>query len=122
MPKRRKKKKGKGKKKSGAGSSRAVAEEVSEGSEDEGEPKAQAPEAQAEAKAAHGDTECWECPICLKEEPEIARASFVQLPCAGRHAVCRGCLLNWQLTNMKQGTECSCPMCRECIEGWEPPP
>ena len=118
MPKRRKKKKGKGKKKSGAGSSRAVAaEEVSEGSEDEGEP-----EAQPEAEVAHGDTECWECPICLKEEPAIARASFVQLPCAGRHTVCRGCLLNWQLTNMRQGLECSCPMCRECIEGWEPPP
>ena len=56
-----------------------------------------------------------ECGICL-----ALMEDYVHAPCSGKHAHCRSCWGAWRLETLKQGTEFSCPMCRESLEGWEP--
>ena len=57
-----------------------------------------------------------ECSICLALMVE----EHVRAPCSGGHALHRGCWVGWRAETLKQGTEFSCPMCRESLEGWEP--
>ena len=57
-----------------------------------------------------------ECPLCFELPGDARRCA----PCAGGHRACRGCWLNWRAESVKKGGEFCCPMCRECLEGWEP--
>lgn len=109
-----KKKKGKGKSKGKA----AVAPQEGETEEDS------SPVTTGEAGSSGGaaaleldveQAEVGECGICLAlmDDPVLA-------PCSGKHAHCRTCWGAWRLETLKQGTEFSCPMCRESLEGWEP--
>ena len=125
--KKAKKKKG-GKRAAAAAAAENSAEEESRGEEsgraDGNDPAmtgtasaASAAAAEAPSAAAEAVAEPEECSICLSLMPI---QEHLHAPCSGRHALCGGCWVQWRAETLKQGTEFSCPMCRECLEGWEP--
>jgi hypothetical protein len=120
-----KKKKGRGKGLASRGE--ALEEELKEEEEEEGPAAKATPTAPATATAAVvvGATsstelsETEECAICFAVI-QSADGERTCAPCSGRHALCRGCWVGWRAETLNQGTEFSCPMCRESLEGWEP--
>ena len=69
------------------------------------------------AEIEHEREQCEEeCPLCFEIPGDACRMA----PCAGGHRACRGCWVKWRAESVKCGHEFCCPLCRECLEGWEP--
>ena len=69
------------------------------------------------AEIEHEREQCEEeCPLCFEIPGDACRMA----PCAGGHRACRGCWMKWRAESVKCGHAFCCPLCRECLEGWEP--